>query len=205
VEPLLFLMTSVVLGLSAGLAPGPLTTLVFRQTLRYGSREGVKVALAPLLTDGVLVLLAAFAIGRLSDLDGVFALISLVGALFLIWLSWDTWKISELRVDLGEENPGTILKSVGVNLLNPHPYVFWFTVGGPLVVQARDAGVSSLVCFLGGFFSCLVGAKMVLALLIGRYRGGLRGRVYAWTMRTLALLLLGFAVWMGWDGVSRLS
>ena len=113
VEPLLFLMTSVVLGLSAGLAPGPLTTLVFRQTLRYGSREGVKVALAPLLTDGVLVLLAAFAIGRLSDLDGVFALISLVGALFLIWLSWDTWKISELRVDLGEENPGTILKSVG--------------------------------------------------------------------------------------------
>ena len=185
-------------------APGPLTALVFRQTLRYGSREGIKVALAPLLTDGALVLLAVLALESLSDLDRVFGLISLGGALFLGWLSWDTWKISELRVELGEDNPGTLVKSVGVNLLNPHPYVFWFTVGGPLVVQAQDDGVVSLMAFLVGFFSCLVGAKMVLAVLIGRYRDGLRGRVYVGTMRTLALLLLGFALWMGWDGVARL-
>jgi threonine/homoserine/homoserine lactone efflux protein len=43
--------TGLVLGLSCGLAPGPLMALVLAQSLRHGAREGCKIALAPLLTD----------------------------------------------------------------------------------------------------------------------------------------------------------
>ena len=205
VEVFFFLITAVVLGLSAGLAPGPLTTLVLTQTIRYGAREGAKVAFAPLITDGALVLLAATAVGQLADEGVVFGVISLVGAAFLGWLSWDTWKISELEVPNAEGATGTLWKAVGVNLLNPHPYVFWFTVGGPLVVQSQSAGWLGPVVFLSGFFASLVGAKMAMAVLIGRYRAWFRGRVYSWTMRGLALLLAAFAFWMILDGLQRLS
>jgi threonine/homoserine/homoserine lactone efflux protein len=151
-----------------------------------------------------LVALAALAVGQLTGLDLALGVLSLVGAVFLTWLAWDTWRISELHVSLSDEKPGTLAKSIGVNLLNPHPYIFWFTVGGPMVVQAWNSGTLSLVAFLGGFFTCLVGAKMSMALLIGRFRQGFQGRTYAWTMRGLALMLLGFAGWMVMEGLARL-
>ena len=50
------LMSGMLLGLSAGLSPGPMLTLVVSQTLRHGIQEGVKVAFAPLLTDTPIVI-----------------------------------------------------------------------------------------------------------------------------------------------------
>ena len=45
------LTAGILLGLSAGFAPGPLLTLVIAQTLKHNVREGIKVALAPLISD----------------------------------------------------------------------------------------------------------------------------------------------------------
>ena len=58
-ESIYYFMTSgIVLGLSGGLSPGPLTALVISQTLRFGARGGMLVALAPILTDAPLVIAA---------------------------------------------------------------------------------------------------------------------------------------------------
>lgn len=46
-----FLFLGIALGLSAGLSPGPLQAIVISETLLKGKKEGIKVALAPLLTD----------------------------------------------------------------------------------------------------------------------------------------------------------
>ncbi|MBT4876955.1 MAG: LysE family translocator, partial [Desulfobacula sp.] len=43
-----YLTIGMVLGLSAGLAPGPLLTLVISETLLHDIRAGIKVAMAPL-------------------------------------------------------------------------------------------------------------------------------------------------------------
>ena len=45
-----FLTLGTVLGLSAGLAPGPLLTLVISETLQHDIRAGIKVAVAPFIT-----------------------------------------------------------------------------------------------------------------------------------------------------------
>ena len=50
------ILTGSVLGLSAGLAPGPMLALVLSQTLRYSTAEGVKASLAPLVTDPPIIL-----------------------------------------------------------------------------------------------------------------------------------------------------
>jgi len=52
------LFTGLMLGLTAGVAPGPLLTLVVSQTLRYGVREGIKIAIAPIFTDLPIILAA---------------------------------------------------------------------------------------------------------------------------------------------------
>ena len=53
-----FLITGVVVGLAGGFSPGPITTLVIVQSFRYGLAEGLKVAIAPLLTDAPVALIA---------------------------------------------------------------------------------------------------------------------------------------------------
>ncbi|NCD26558.1 MAG: hypothetical protein EOL86_13335, partial [Deltaproteobacteria bacterium] len=49
--------SGLVLGLSAGLSPGPLLTLMLSETLRHGVRAGLLVAVAPLISDLPIIIL----------------------------------------------------------------------------------------------------------------------------------------------------
>jgi len=72
-----FLSIALVLGLSAGLSPGPLLTLVITQTIKYNKTEGIKVAISPLITDLPIVLLALFVFQQLAESDLILAIISI--------------------------------------------------------------------------------------------------------------------------------
>ncbi|MBU1248362.1 MAG: LysE family translocator, partial [Proteobacteria bacterium] len=85
-------------------------------------------------------------------------------------------------------------KGVLTNFLNPHPYLFWLTVGAPLLFSAHEAaGVLGPILFLAAFYVVLVGAKLGVALLTARSRSFLTSRVYVWLLRGLGLLLVLFA------------
>ena len=92
-------------------------------------------------------------------------------------------------------------KGVAVNFLNPNPYLFWLTIGTPILLRAHESSWAVAIGFLVVFYLSLVGSKCVLVLLIARSRGVLRGRAYTFVNRILALFLLGFAVIFIRDGV----
>jgi len=50
-----YLWIALVQGFNAGISPGSLSTLIIAQTLRHNLREGMKVAIAPILTDAPIV------------------------------------------------------------------------------------------------------------------------------------------------------
>ncbi len=201
---LAFAFAGATLGLSGGLAPGPLTALVVRQSLTGGTREGMKVALAPLVTDGPLLLLGAFLATTLAEAEPILAAISLVGAGFLLFLAYESLQATELAFDPSTAPTGTVWKAIATNLLNPHPYVFWLAIGGPLVAQAASSGPASTAAFLTTFFGCLCGSKMAIAWAVGANRDRLSGPLYGWTLRALALALFAFALLFAWDGITRL-
>jgi threonine/homoserine/homoserine lactone efflux protein len=197
-----FLSTGLLLGLSGGLAPGPLTALVISQTLRFGLREGMLVATAPILTDGPLVLAAGFLVSVATGMNGVLGGLSILGACVVSWLAWDAFHAEIPPLDTIEE-PRSLSKSILVNLVNPHPYVFWFLVGGPLVARAMNCGKTELAAFLSSFFLCLVGSKWMLAWITQYFRSWLLGPPYRMVMRGLAVALVAFAIGMLVDGVGR--
>ena len=106
-----FVVAGAVLGISGGLAPGPLTALVLSETLRGGPRAGLQVAIAPVLTDGPLLALSALAVGALSGVDAVLGAISAVGAAFLVWLAKETWS-AELPEPGAATAEGALEKSI---------------------------------------------------------------------------------------------
>lgn len=196
-----YLLSGCLLGLSAGLAPGPLLTLVVGESLQHGSRAGVKVALAPLLTDLPVVAITLLAVQQFSRFAPLLAAISTLGGLLVLNLGYRTFRTQGVVLPTAAPTGDRALaKGVAVNLCSPHPWLFWISVGGPLLLKARAESLPAAIGFVAGFYLLLVGAKLGLAQLVGRYRGLLRGRGYLLTMRFLGLALMGFALLLFRDG-----
>ncbi|WP_369407197.1 LysE family translocator [Microtetraspora malaysiensis] len=186
------LLLGLSLGLGAGVTPGALLGLVITASLRGGFRAGLGLACVPLLSDLPAVLLSVTAVGALP---GAFLrALSVVGGLYVVYLGVSSAR--EARTALPPE-PGVVapssvrelLRGVTVNMLNPHPWLFWIAVGAPIFATAWDRSPASSLAFTGGFYLLLVGSKAALAALIGagRHRLGVRG--YRVLLAGSALLL----------------
>jgi threonine/homoserine/homoserine lactone efflux protein len=200
-----YLTAGIVLGLSAGFSPGPLMTLVISQTIRHGVREGAKVAAAPLITDLPIILAATFLMTRLVQYHAVLGIISLSGGLFVLLLAWESFRTGGPDAAPQDDAPQSLGKGVMVNLLSPYPYLFWLTVGAPMIVKGWGEGPVRSGLFVAGFMTCLVGAKLGIAVAAGRSRQLLRGGTYRLVMRLLGALLLVFACLLMKDGLSMLG
>ncbi|MCJ7711040.1 MAG: LysE family transporter [Chloroflexi bacterium] len=201
--------TGALFGLSAGLAPGPLLALVISQTVRHGLGQGVRVALAPLITDLPIVVVSALLVGTVAGASGPLMVIALAGAAFVSWLAWDTWRAQPPGMLLeGEAAPAprSWTRGVVANGLSPHPWLFWIVVGAPTLLSAYSSGgVPAAAAFLLGFYGCLLGSKLGIALAVGRTRGRVAGRGYRLTMRVLAVLLAAFAAGLLREGLLLLG
>lgn len=197
------LISGMVLGLSAGLSPGPMLTLVVSQTLRYGIREGVKVALAPLLTDIPIVMACVLFLYLFADMARALGVISIFGGLYLFYLGLKSlwFKDTDLQEDV---DPKSLKKGLMINFLNPAPYLFWTSIGGPLVLKASSTSFVSAAAFIFPFYVLLVGSKIVVAIVSGRSRNLLKSRHYRMILRILGLVLIGFGVLFLRDGINTL-
>ena len=194
------LSSAVVYGLSAGFSPGPLLALVISQTLRYGVREGVKASMAPLITDLPIILVSVLVLRSLSDSRFILGCISMAGGLFVTYLAWECFRTVRLELADLDGQPQSLGKGAAVNALNPHPYLFWLTVGGPSVIRAWADSPLGAVAFIAVFSGSIVGSKVMVAAMVGQSRHVLSGKGYGIVMRVLGLMLLFFAVLLIKDG-----
>jgi threonine/homoserine/homoserine lactone efflux protein len=194
------LLVGAMFGLSAGFSPGPLLTLVITQTLQHNAREGVLVAAAPILTDVPIILFSFFILNQLT-LEPVLGLIASVGGLYVLYLSYETIRTAPVRVETSLIQPRSLRKGVLVNALNPHPYLFWTTVGVPFILKAHQHDSIAPWLFIFSFYCFLLGSKVFTALTIGRFRTFLEGKIYLYLMRVLGAILFGFAVFLLWEAL----
>jgi threonine/homoserine/homoserine lactone efflux protein len=166
-------------------------TLVVTETLRGGWLRGTAIAMGPLLADGPIVLLAT---GILGQLPGEFVpAISLVGGLFLVYLALTTGMNARRAWVPRGKNVGSARGGLGTGLLtralSPNPYLFWFLVGGPALIQAHQSGWLAVGAFLVGYYVTIVGSNVSLALVVYRSIGLLSDRVYRGLLLFSSLVL----------------
>ena len=200
-----FLAIGAILGLSAGFAPGPLLALVISETLQHNIRAGFKVALAPVITDLPIVILTLFILVKLSSFHNVLGIISCMGGFFVFYLGGQGIRTKGIELNSKEVGPSSWTKGILANVLNPHPYLFWFSVGAPTVTKAMNQGIFAPFAFIGSFYVLLVGSKILIALLVGKSRSFLTGNTYIYTMRFLGLLLCVLAIALFYDGLKLLD
>lgn len=200
-----FFTAGLVLGLSAGFSPGPLLMLVISETLHHGTRSGVRVALSPVVTDLPIVLATLLLLVKVSGYHGVLGGVSLAGGLFVLATGWESLRTRPVQLDLPKEPPKSLRKGVLTNFLSPHPYLFWITVGAPLLTRSLSIGWGAFFAFVASFYLSLVGAKIILAVAVGRSKAFLSGRLYLYTMRFLGGLLVLFALLLFKEGLELLG
>jgi len=191
-------------GLTAGISPGPLLTLVITQTLEYGRREGIKVALAPLITDLPIIIFTSLVISKLYRFSVLLGLISFLGAIYFIYLGYETIKTKGVTV---AENlkPDSLKKGIIANLLNPNPYIFWLTIGVPSAFKAYEISLIAAIMYFLLFYLLLTGSKIFVAFLAGKSKDFLTHNTYIIAMKILGAVLFLFAAIFIADGIRMLK
>ena len=200
-----FLSAGILLGLSAGFAPGPLLAFVIAESLRHGATAGVKASLAPLVTDIPIVVAAMFLLSRLSHSQAVLGGLSVIGGLFVLFLGWEHIRSQGLDAGTGQPPDRSLRKAAAINVLSPHPYIFWLTVGGPITWRALEQGILPASLFVGSFYFFLLGSKIAVAVVVGRSRTFLSGRVTLLAMRALGFLLCLLGLVLLRDGIRMIA
>lgn len=199
------LISGIVLGLSGGITPGPLLGLVISQTLRYGQKEGMKIAIVPVITDFPIIGITLLLLSRLSNYQMVLGIISLLGGLFIFYLGYESIRFKEIDVDLKQTKPQSFRKGIVVNLLNPNLYLFWISVGAPTVLQTRNINLFAPILFVVSLYVFLIGSKCTIVILIEKSRHLLKSKYFMMMNKTLGILLWVLAVILIREGLGYLG
>lgn len=190
------------MGIAAAATPGLFQAFLISESLVGGWRRGAPVALAPLVSDFPIILLALLLLEQLPA--GFLRAVSLVGGLFagyLAWSLWRQWRAGAVQTETDAARTGAGLRrGVLMNLLSPGPYLFWTFVLGPVVLRAlRESALHGGV-FVLGFYGIFIGSLLGLVGLFHQAR-----RLGPLVVRGLQLVsivvLLVFAVGLLKDGM----
>ena len=188
-------------GLTAGISPGPLLALVITETLKHGRREGIKVAIAPLITDLPIILIIYLVFSRVSQSEIILAVISVMGGIYFAWLGYETLKNKGFNIDLPNRKPDSLKKGITANILNPNPYIFWLTAGIPNAFRAYEKSHLTVVLYFLLFYLMLIGSKTVVALVAEKSGTFLKQTAYRIIMVVLGTALLGFSLYFFVEGL----
>ena len=184
-----YVIQGIAYGFAAAMQPGPFQTYLISQTLSNGWRRTLPVALAPLISDGPIIVLVLLVLSRVPP--WWVQVLRVAGGIFVLYLAviiFKVWqKLENGIATVAQTSQRSILKAALVNLLNPGPYLYWSLVTGPILLMGwRETpahGIGMLVGFyltliavLGGIILLFdtagrVGQKMHRALLLASVLG----------------------------------
>lgn len=146
------------LGFPAAATPGPLQAYFLSQTMRIGWRKTLPSALAPLLSDGLIIL---FVLLILTQLPGWFIrFLRIGGGILLLYLAYHAFlalrKGSNNLKTSQDSSQRSLFKASLTNLLNPSPYIFWSLVAGPILLASLRQSAAHGASFLLGFYLTLI-------------------------------------------------
>jgi len=184
----------VALGIIEGIKPGPLLTMVIRESLSNGLKAGMWTAAAPIFTDGPLIIVSLFFAGWMATEPSVLLIISALGALFLAKMGLECFTLELPNPDVKGDASGSFKRGVLTNLLNPNVYVFWFLIGGPLMASAAEQEPVAPVIYAIAFLLTIILVKASIAWIFVGGGTWLSPRKYRIVMAICGLAMIAFAV-----------
>lgn len=199
----------VVFGLTYGFAcavqPGPFQAYLVSLALAHGWRRALPAALAPLLSDGPIILAALFVLSHLPGraLQGL----RLAGGVFLLYLAYGAYRSWRDAAKAETRDAGSpvrnLFQATVVNLTNPNPYLGWSLVMGPLLLKGWREAPAHGIGLLASFYATIVLAQAGIVLLSAGARK-LGHKVSRALVGASAIALAAFGFYQLWAGAAAL-
>jgi threonine/homoserine/homoserine lactone efflux protein len=191
-------------GFAAAVQPGPFQAYLISQTLSNGWRRTLPAALAPLISDGPIILLTLVVLSYVPVWFQRF--LYLAGGLFILYLAYGAfvaWRnFDEMGVATHSPSRQSAIRAAMMNALSPGPYLYWSLVTGPILLAGwRQAPVNG-VGFLISFYATIVLSLIAIIVVFGTARrlGPKFNRVL---VGVSAIALAGFGLYQLWLGLGN--
>jgi threonine/homoserine/homoserine lactone efflux protein len=200
----LYILQGIGYGFSAAVIPGPFQTFVISQTLTRGWKKLLPAALAPLISDGPIIILCLFVLNQVPIWFQRFLYIA--GGVFILYLALGAYKSwRDFDPNLSQMDSGTqrsLSKAVLMNFLSPGPYIYWSLVTGPILLKGWREIPGNGIGFLAGFYVTIISTLVGIILLFGfaREMGPKVNRALI-GISVIALFCFGlYQLWLGITG-----
>jgi threonine/homoserine/homoserine lactone efflux protein len=157
-----------VLGAIGGAIPGPMLTAVFTEVVSSGFHKSIRVILRGFASETIVAGSIFLAFFSISIPEYYFYVISLVGAAFLVYLSYKVWKIDRI----GDERGGvfSFSKMFLLTLTNGAFWIIWITVCVPRAFVLNEQILGGKFIFLAAFQCGWTIMTSILAFIFSRFR-----------------------------------
>jgi threonine/homoserine/homoserine lactone efflux protein len=204
--------TSLFVGFSGALMPGPLLTVVISGSARKGFWEGPALVLGHAVAEILIVVALAAGLSRLLKRNWVAGLIGLLGGAFLLWMGLDIirsawWGTVSLEQATGAEaglQLGPIITGIVVSISNPYWVLWWATVGASYVALSLARGPLGLGSFYFGHILSDLSWYSLVALLITKGKALLSQPVYRLILLVCGLFLVALSIYFVYSGIKFL-
>ena len=200
-----YLVLGATYAFAAAVQPGPLLAYLASRAVADGWRRTLPAALAPVLSDGPIIVLVLTVLSHVPD--RLMVALRCGGGLFLLFLSvgaFKAWRRYDETIGKDSGAPRrSLLGATIVNLLNPGPYLGWSLVLGPLLLKGWRETPENGVALLVGFYATMVISLAGIILLFAKARrlGPRVGRALV-GVSVVALACFGcYQLWMGIRGL----
>lgn len=198
----LYIFQGIGYGVTAASQPGPFQTYLISQTLTHGWKRTLPAALAPLISDGPIILLCLLILSQVPA--WLQRGLHIASGLFILYLAYGTykvWKNFDSFVSVVEGGTQqSVLKAAMMNALNPNPYIFWTLVTGPILLKGWRESPINGIGFLAGFYVTMIAGLAAIILIFG-FAQRLGPPFNRLILGISAVALFCFGVYQLWLGV----
>ncbi|MDP4127911.1 MAG: LysE family transporter [Bacillota bacterium] len=203
-------MTSLIMGFSGAIVPGPLLTVTINESLRRGARVGTQIASGHALLELVLVVAIFWGVGTYITWPSVKGTIGIVGGLFLFWMAYGILKQSfhsaalELSGKVTEKGLRPWVAGITVTASNPYWFLWWATAGAGALMVAAGQGVLGAISFYVGHVLSDYIWFILVAFTVSRGKRLFTPMVYRMVLGVCGLFLVWLAIYFIYSGASSL-
>ena len=192
-------LTSLVMGFSGAIMPGPLLTVTINESLRRGAKAGPQIITGHALLELILVIAIFFGLGTFITLASVKGTIGVIGGLFLFWMAYGILREATSSINLElltQDTDKHMLPWVAgatVSASNPYWFVWWATAGAGSLMLASNYGLAGAGSFYLGHISSDYIWYSLVSAAVARGRSLFTPMIYRIILGVCGLFLIGMA------------
>lgn len=207
---------SFIIGLTGAMMPGPMLAVTIEHSHKKGLMAGPLIVLGHSILELLLLILLVFGLGSIINSNISIIIISIVGAIVLFWMGWDmiknASKIKFASVDQKDDKEkksaisvnSSIFAGILTSLSNPYWTLWWATIGLNLILDSmKNIQLGIVYFYFGHIMSDFVWFSIV-SISIVMSKKIISDKHFQIIIAICGVILIGFGLWFGYNGVSRI-